>query len=133
MNHKKIVTIEFADIFIRFVLPSEARLPSELIYFQSEDSKNVAAEYTVELLEKPLALLGELVATAWEMEIYKEEKGWIRVYLPLVEKDGYQVACRINADGKNKIYYPSYRWSFYSQELNLLHLIGIEEILVLSQ
>lgn len=129
MNKERFI-IEFADIRIRFELPTEVNLPREVAYFQVGDAENIDAEYYVKLIEEPLRSIGKYVATAGNMDIYEEKKGWLRIYTPLIEENGCQVACRLTLEQKNTLYYPKERWWFYSKELNLLHLIGIEEVLI---
>jgi hypothetical protein len=40
------------------------------------------------------------------------------------------VACLLRESGKHTLYYPRLKWDFYSKELHLLHLIGIEEVMM---
>ena len=65
--------------------------------------------------------------------MHHTEEGILRNYAPLTEKDGCQVACLLNNNQKHTLYYPSLKWDYYSRELHLIHLIGIEEVLIRHQ
>lgn len=127
------VTIRFSEISVKFVFPSEIGIPKEFKEFLIEDQGNADVEYQVHLLEQPMQFAGELVGSYNGMQVYRTEEGTIRNYTPLTEKDGCQVACLFRKHQKHTLYYPAKRWDFYSQELHLLHLIGIEEVLMRHQ
>ena len=52
------------------------------------------------------------------------------MYLPLIAKDGCQVACLLRPNGKNTLYYPASQWHRYASPLRCLHLIGAETLLL---
>lgn len=129
MMTEKTFTIQFADIFIRFQFPEMIEIPRELLEFHCEETENPDAEYEIQLLTSPLELSGKFVIEKNGMKIYQCEEGELRVYLPLIEKTGCQVACLIRENQQNTLYYPASKWQFYARELHLLHLIGIEKLL----
>ena len=127
------IVICFADISIGFRFPSEIKVPREFKEFLIEEKADIDAEYEVRLLEKPLRLSGIPVSSYSVMQVYPTEEGVLRNYTPLTEKDGCQVACLLRKNQKHTLYYPVNKWDYYSQELHLLHLIGIEEVLIRHQ
>lgn len=122
--------ISFSGITIRLILPGSAELPDELTAFFCEDTGDVDAEYTLRLIHEPLRPGTAPLHTERGIELYRTEEGWLRIYRPLIEKDGCQVACLLCPDGKNILYYPASRWSFYSAPLRCIHLLGIETLLL---
>lgn len=133
MHSEQNITIDFADISIGFSFPTAIELPRELTEFRNEQTTSMDATYTIQLLEKPLELTNCVAKPHNGLEIYGTEEGMIRDYIPLTEKDGCQVACYLRTNQQHTLYYPAKRWDFYSQELHLLHLIGIEEVLIRNQ
>ena len=133
MRQTSLFAIKFADITIRFVLPTVIAIPQRIIPFLSEDTEHVDEEYKVVLLEEPLLVHSKEAASALWMKIYPYEGRYLRVYPSLTEKDGCQVACQLSGDGKHTLYYPKERWETYAGEWQFLHLIGIEEVLIRHQ
>ena len=133
MNKQKQATICFADISIGFCFPCEIDVPKEFEEFLLEEKADVNVEYEIRLLDKPLQLSEIPVSSYSGMQVYPTEEGVLRNYTPLTEKDGCQVACLLRKNQKHTLYYPSLKWDYYSQELHLLHLIGIEEVLIRHQ
>lgn len=130
MGDKQILTIKFAEIVVRFYFPEKIGIPTELVPYIYEDTKSPDVEYEICLLERPLDLSENAVASVAGMEIYQYKKGWIRVFKALKEKNGCQVACFIRENGRHILYYPASKWKFYAEEFHFLHLIAIEEILI---
>lgn len=126
---KKIV-IGFAGLAVRFVFPSPVRLSAELVPFLCEDRARPDAEYEIRLLKQPLQLTGDPIAAYRGMKVYQNGESWLRVFAPLTAADGCQTACALHKNGKNILYYPASGWNYYAAELHLLHLIGIEELLL---
>ncbi|MBQ8814935.1 MAG: hypothetical protein IJZ85_10630 [Lachnospiraceae bacterium] len=151
MNKSDHFIVSFAGLTIGFRLPEPIVIPPALSAFLCEESADTQpksamgegsgivsnmgrrrpeVEYRVELLREPLNLTEVPVESYNGMQVYRRESGWLRVYTPLTAADGCQVACLTTAAGKNTLYYPASKWSFYAKELRILHLIGIEEILL---
>ena len=126
-------TIRFADISIAFRFPCEIKIPKEFEEFFVEEEVDADAEYEIGLLDHPLQLLGSSVGPNKGIQIYPTEEGYIRNYRALTEENGCQVACLHRNNQKHILYYPSLKWDYYSQEIHLLHLIGIEEVLIKHQ
>lgn len=124
------VYIRFADIGIRFSFPEVINIPEKLSVFCCEDKEETDAEYRIQLLESPLELEGKPMASHRGIQIYSFQKGILRIFTQLTERDGCQVACYTNREGKNILYYPALKWNYYAGELHFLHLIGIEELLL---
>ena len=116
----------FSGIVIRMTLPKAARLPDALTAFLCEDPGIVDAEYEICLIQTPLNPCSQATYHERGADIYHTEEGWLRIYCPLIEADGCQVACLLCPDGKNKLYYPEAKWDYYAEQLNFLHLIAIE-------
>ena len=129
----KDISIEFADIFVKFCLPNAIELPEELTAFRTNQTSDTDETYTIQLIEQPLQLTDCIARPYNGLEIYRTEEGIIRNYTPLTEADGCQVACYLRDNQKHILYYPTKKWDFYSQELHLLHLLGIEEVLLRYQ
>lgn len=126
----KTICISFSGIRIRFRFPTSVELTEELSAFLCEDTGSVEAEYEVQLLSEPLSCFPTPFARHWDALIYRTEEGWLRVFTPLIEPDGCQVACLIRPDGRNVLYYPAKRWDFYSAPLRCVHLIAGEQTLL---
>ena len=87
--------------------------------------------YEVQLLEEPLVLPDKPDAKYAGINIYRFADGQLRVYYLLNRNnDGCQIAVKNNNDNRNVLYYPASKWDYYSKQIHLLHLIGIEEILL---
>lgn len=123
-------TICFADIRVAFRLPEPMDIPQEFEEFLVESENEADAEYQIQLLDQPLLLPNEPMLSYNGMQVYRTKEGTIRNYTPLTEPDGCQVACILRESGKHTLYYPRRKWGFYSKELHLLHLIGIEEVMM---
>lgn len=130
MDKKQTYLLGFAGLRIQLRIPLNVNLPEELLAFWCEDNGKYDAEYDIQLLERPLDLPIKSVASCGGMRIYPYKNGQLRVFSTLTEKDGCQVACYTNKEKRNILYYPASKWAFYSKELHLLHLIGIEEFLL---
>lgn len=122
--------ISFSGITIRFLLPTPADLPEELSAFLCDDPGDVDAEYEICLIREPLCPGTPLIHVERGIEFYKTKEGWLRIYTPLIEEDGCQVACLLCSDSRNKLFYPASRWDFYASRLSCIHLIGIEVLLL---
>lgn len=133
MIRKRLITIGFAGIYIRFILPSEVNVPRELSTFLCEDTADLDAEYRVVLINDPLVLTGPPLSQYMGMEVYDYQGQQLRLYPILTEKDGCQVACLLSDTGENILYYPASRWKFYADEWHCLHLIGVETVLLRTQ
>lgn len=133
MYKRRNAIIRFADISVRFCFPSQIDLPKDFEEFLVEEGTDVDVMYEIQLIDRPLHISGTLVTSYRGMQVYLTEEGTLRNYTPLTEKNGCQVACIFRKNQKNTLYYPSLKWDYYSQELHLLHLIGIEEVLIKHQ
>lgn len=122
--------ISFSGITLRMVLPASAELPEELAAFLCEDPGTVDVEYEIRLIREPLCHDPNPVYQERGTEYYKTKEGWLRIYRPLIEKDGCQVACLLRPDGRNTLFYPEYRWDHYAAPLRCIHLLGIEALLL---
>ncbi len=125
MKHSA-VSISFSGLTLRFRFPEPVQLPQELLALQCPDCLEADVEFEVCLLDAPLRPDGFVCTADGEIEIYKLNEGWLRIFPALTWTDGCQVACLLPFNGKNKLYYPAARWDFYAAELHLLHLIGAE-------
>ena len=122
--------IGFSGLKIRFHFPTAVTLTSELTDLACDDSGYVDDVFQIKLLTTPLPLTGKPVSTHLGTHVYSTDKGWLRVYAPLTEEDGCQVACLLCPDGNHTLFYPAKKWDFYANPLHLLHLIGGESILM---
>lgn len=122
--------IQFCGISIRFLFPGPVELPDSMLSFLCDDVGPADAEFRVELLTRPLPLPDAPLHTYRDTQIYRTDKGWLRVFTPLTTEDGLQVACLLCPDGKNRLYYPASMWDFYASPIRCLHLIGIETLLL---
>lgn len=91
---------------------------------------NADAEYTVTLINEPLQLPSNPVYTDGSSQIYVTNQGRLRVYSPLTEKNGCQVACLLRKNGKHTLYYPASRWEHYRQYWHCTHLLWGEMLLM---
>lgn len=130
MNVDNRIVIKFANLKIEFVFPSQVNVPEELSVFRVEASEEPDIVFGVQLLESPIQVSDKPFAKYRGLKIYQRSDGWLRVYSELTAEDGCQVACLLEKSGKNVLYYPASKWEHYSQEIHLLHLLGIEEILL---
>lgn len=126
MDCKLSFCLSFSGMIIRIVLPKVAHLPDALTTFLCDDPGIVDAEYEIFLINRPLCPNSQPIHNEQGILIYATEEGWLRIYRPLIEADGCQVACLLCPDGKNKLYYPEAKWDYYAEQLNFLHLIAIE-------
>lgn len=133
MHKLQNITIRFADISIAFRFPSEIEIPNEFKEFLADDGMDVDAEYEIQLLDHPVQLSGTLIDSYNGIQVYRTEEGIIRNYMPLTKTNGFQMACLFRDNQTHILYYPAEKWDFYSKELHLLHLIGIEEVLIRHQ
>lgn len=130
MYKKRNFTIRFADISIGFEFPSNIGIPKEFEEFLIEEGQGADEEYEIRLLDQSLQISGTPISSYNGMQVYRTEEGYLRNFTPLTAQDGCQVACLLRKNRKNTLYYPALRWDFYSKELHILHLIGIEEVLM---
>lgn len=130
LPHTRNFCICFSGITIRFLPPSEVCLSDDIAAFLCPDPGIVDAEYEIRLLTEPLLLRDTPDHVENIIRIYRTEDGQMRVYTPMIEPDGCQVACLLRPDGKNILYYPACRWDFYSTPLRCMHLIGMETLLL---
>lgn len=122
--------IFFSGIRIRFILPTSVNLPQCITALLCEDSAQTDAEYRVQLIDKPLELPTLPIHTDGNSQIFVTNQGRLRVYSPLTEKDGCQVACLLRSDGKNILYYPSKKWDRYREYWHCSHLLWGEMLLL---
>lgn len=122
--------IRFSGITIRFRFPSPTELAPAFAALACDDPGTVDEEFEICLLTEPLRPEGPPAYRGPGICIYPMKEGWLRVYPPLIEKDGCQVACLLRSDRKNTLYYPAARWDFYAKSLNCFHLIGCETLLL---
>lgn len=120
----------FCGISIRFVFPGPVELPASMLSFLCEEDGPADFQFRIELLTQPLPLPDAPLHTYRDTEIYRTDKGWLRVCTPLITEDGLQVACLLCPDGNNLLYYPASMWDFYASPIRCLHLIGIETLLL---
>lgn len=130
MDGPRRLCIRFAGLTVRFLLPTSVGFEADLSSFLCEDPGQVDAEYTVHLLTEALPLPETPDRVVSTTELYETAAGELRVYSPMTEPDGCQVACLLCSDGKNTLYYPARRWGFYSSPFRCLHLIGVETLLL---
>lgn len=130
MGERCTITLGFAGLIVDFIIPEIVEMPKELLAFLCGKTEVADAEYEIILIEDPLEIKGIREQSFRGMDVYPYKDGQIRVFKPLTEKEGCQVACYTNKAQKNILYYPAKKWDFYSQELHFLHLIGIEELLL---
>lgn len=122
--------IFFSGIRIRFILPTSVNLPQCITALLCENSAQTDAEYRVQLIDKPLELPTLPIHTDGNSQIFVTNQGRLRVYSPLTEKDGCQVACLLRSDGKNILYYPSKKWDRYREYWHCSHLLWGEMLLL---
>lgn len=133
MHKLQNITIRFADISIGFRFPSEIDIPKEFEEFLIDEGTDTDAEYEIRLLDHPLHISTTPISSYNGMQVYRTKEGILRNYTPLTKKNGCQMACLLRDNQKHTLYYPTAKWNFYSKELHLLHLIGIEEVLIKHQ
>lgn len=122
--------ISFCGITVRFVFPTPVEVPEEFSAFLCEDCDSLDAEYEVRLLSEPLCPAEPPVCDTGGIKVYQTDQGWLRIYSPLIEEDGCQVACFLSPGGRNKLYYPASKWDFYAAPFRCIHLIGGEVLLL---
>lgn len=133
MYKERNITIRFADISISFKFPSEIEVPKEFEAFLVEKETNTDMEYEICLLHQPLYISESPASVQNGMQVYKTKEGTLRNYASLTDGNGYQTACLLRNNQKHTLYYPAFKWDYYSRELHLIHLIGIEEVLIRHQ
>lgn len=133
MHKTQNIKIRFSDISIGFRFPTEIDIPKAFKAFILNEAVDVDESYEINLLEQPLPLPETFVASCGGATIYRTKDGILRNYTPLTMKEECQMACLLRKNQKHILYYPANKWDYYSQELHLLHLIGIEDILIRHQ
>lgn len=133
MHQLQNFTICIAGVSIRFQFPSEVCVLKEFEEFLIEDEKEADVVYEIRLLGKPLQLSGVPVSSHMGIQVYQTKEGILRDYISLTSENGCQVACLLRNNQKHILYYPAIKWDYYSQDLNLLYLLGIEEVLIKHQ
>ena len=126
-----VFSIYFSGIKIHFTFPESVSFTDwkkSFVCKQCTDSAD--SYYSVELINKPLYTAPFKVYTYHNTSEYITDEGRLRIYLPLIEPDGCQVACLLRPDNHHTLYYPASRWDFYAHPLNCLHLIAPEHILI---
>ena len=88
MVKKEQLSISFAGIRIRLILPNPIDCPKELVSFLCTDAEEVDVEYEIVLLTESLQLPKEPHAVASGVRIYPYENHWLRVYGALTTEDG---------------------------------------------
>ncbi|MBQ8621900.1 MAG: hypothetical protein IJ422_06265 [Oscillospiraceae bacterium] len=121
--------IRVCGIRIRFHVPSPVEMAEEFIPFLC-DSDEADEEFRIQLITKPLPLDKPPAFRSGYIKIYQTDEGWLRVYPPLIEADGCQVACLLRPNGENVLFYPAKKWGFYASPLRCAHLIGAETLLL---
>lgn len=122
--------IRFSGITIRFIAPTAINLPECITELLCCDCNDYDAEYRITLLESPLSFEKAPIYTDGNSHIYEISKGRLRVYFPLTEEDGCQVACLFAPDGRNTLYYPAKRWEHYREYWHCAHLLWGEMLLM---
>ena len=129
MSNKFSFCIYFSGITLRFSLPTKIIIPECFNNLLCEDTDTPTAEYQVELLTAPLRPEGCAVFERKDFSVYKTDEGMLRIYTPLTEHDGCQVACMMRKNGKHSLYYPASQWNKYQQYWHCTHLICGELLL----
>ncbi len=122
--------IRFSGITVRFIFPTELTLPECITELLCSDCKDADVEYRVTLLESPLIPQNAPVYTDGDSQIYFTEQGRLRIYSPLTEENGCQVACLLRPNLKNTLYYPAGKWDFYRKYWHSAHLLWGEMLLM---
>ncbi len=94
------------------------------------DCKNADTEYRVTLLKEPLKLQTPPVYTDGNSQIFVTNEGRLRIYSPLTEENGCQVACLLRPSGKHTLYYPADKWEHYRKYWHCAHLLWGEMLLM---
>lgn len=111
-------------------MPTPLNLPECITELLCEDLKSTDAEYRVTLIESPLTPQSAPVYTDGNSQIYVTNQGRLRIYSPLTEEDGCQVACLLRSNGKNILYYPAKKWEHYREYWHCAHLLWGEMLLM---
>ncbi len=122
--------IFFSGITIRFILPTPINLPECITELACSDCKDADAEYRVTLIDEPLKPQTPPVHTDGNSQIYVTNEGRLRIYSPLTEENGCQVACLLRSNLKNTLYYPASRWERYRKYWHCAHLLWGEMLLM---
>lgn len=122
-------SINFSGITLRFILPEKIIIPDYFTDLLCEDTDTPTAEYRIELLSSPLCPEGCAVFERKDFSVYPYKGGNLRIYNPLTAPDGCQVACLINPNGKNILYYPASHWQKYKTDWHCTHLLCGELLL----
>lgn len=131
MNGEYSFCIRFSSLTVRFILPTEANLPECFLELLCGDTDTPDVTYRVSLIQKPISLNSTPIYEDGDIFVYKTTEGYLRIYKPLIEKDGCQVACLLRKNGENIMYYPEDKWhSKYHNYLHCTHLICGELMLL---
>ncbi len=122
--------VNFSGITVRFRLPEKLPVPPAFQSLLCEDPGQVDDEYEIYLLTSPLVLEEEPFCAQAGIFIYKREHGYLRVYNYIDAPGGCQTACLMRENGHHVFYYPASRWKEFSRNLNILHLICGEQLLM---
>lgn len=123
--------ISFSGINIRFDIPGDAELPSDLTALRTFKKDTVSNfEFRIGKIYTPAKVGGTIVGSQGGMREYVTEYGRVRVYSALRSEDGCEAVCVLRNDGKNTLLYPASKWDFYSRPLHCLHLIAPELLLM---
>lgn len=130
MSQEYSFCIRFSGITIRFIAPTALNLPECITELLCCNCEVADAEYRITLLESPLSFENAPVYTDGNSHIYETNQGRLRVYFPLTEEDGCQVACLFTPERKNTLYYPAKRWNHYRKYWHCAHLLWGEMLLM---
>lgn len=131
MNGEYSFCIRFSSLKVRFVLPTQAHLPECFTELLCEDNCTPDVTYRVSLIKKPITLNSTPIYEDGDIFVWETTDGYLRIYKPLIEEDGCQVACLLRKNGENIMYYPEARWhSKYRNYLHCTHLICGERMLL---
>lgn len=123
------INIKFAGIIFQFVLPTEIFIPNEFQSFLTNEN-NYNEKFSVELITTPLNVNEDNKILCNGIQIFKTKEECLRIFNALTIEDGCQVASLLTKKGENILYYPKEKWDFYKKQWRVLHLLGIEEILI---
>lgn len=122
--------IRFSGITIRFILPTSLTLPECITELLCSDCNHADAEYRVTLITEPLSPQNPPVFTDGDSKIYRLTQGRLRIYSPLTDENGCQVACLLRSDKKNILYYPAQKWEQHRKYWHCAHLLWGEMLLM---
>lgn len=114
---------------MRFQVPFDMDLPKDLRPFLVT-GREPEIHYEAELLTQPLCLPAEAVAQAGQVQVFRRNNGWLRVYPALTAPDGCQTACLFGENGRHTLYLPASDVARYQRECSISNLIAGELLLM---